>query len=138
MNPVTDRCDHTLYAAIDTLVLAEADLRHRVGDLARDEFQAVQRELRVQSKEIVDGRASGQPSNAEIIDDLVQLARLTIELSIDGIEALDQAQQCRYDLVLMDMQMPRMNRLEAARHGLICSCTTGGRGSGPRGISDAV
>lgn len=39
-----------------------------------------------------------------------------VEIASDGIEAVELAQQGRYDLILMDMQMPRMDGLQATRH----------------------
>ncbi|HTJ03633.1 MAG TPA: ATP-binding protein, partial [Methylovirgula sp.] len=38
-----------------------------------------------------------------------------VELACDGIEALDKLREGHYDLVFMDMQMPRMNGLDATR-----------------------
>jgi len=40
---------------------------------------------------------------------------LSVDLAVDGREALELAQAGPYDLVLMDMQMPHMNGLEATR-----------------------
>ncbi len=38
-----------------------------------------------------------------------------VELACDGVEALEKLREGRYDLVFMDMQMPRMNGLDATR-----------------------
>ena len=40
----------------------------------------------------------------------------TIEIAADGQIALEMLEQADYDLVLMDLQMPRMGGLEATRH----------------------
>jgi len=55
------------------------------------------------------------PINAEVIVELVKLAGLVVVVADDGVEALDRARQSRYDLVLMDIQMPRMDGLAATR-----------------------
>ncbi len=38
-----------------------------------------------------------------------------VEMACDGLEALEKLQTTSYDLVFMDMQMPRMNGLDATR-----------------------
>ena len=39
----------------------------------------------------------------------------TVHQSKDGVEAVERASKQRYDIVLMDLQMPEINGLEAAR-----------------------
>ncbi|MFN4340740.1 MAG: PAS domain-containing protein [Azonexus sp.] len=59
--------------------------------------------------------AEDNPINAEVACDLLQGAGLKVDLARHGGEALDLARQQRYDLVLMDMQMPVMDGIEATR-----------------------
>ena len=40
---------------------------------------------------------------------------LTLSLAADGQEAVDQVKEMHYDIVFLDLKMPRMNGLEAGR-----------------------
>ena len=53
--------------------------------------------------------------NAEVASDLLEQAGLKMDLASNGREALELARRQHYDLVLMDMQMPVMDGLEATR-----------------------
>jgi CheY-like chemotaxis protein len=53
--------------------------------------------------------------NREVALALLRAVGLEVDFAEDGRSAVDKAQQTAYDLVLMDMQMPVMDGLEATR-----------------------
>ena len=56
-----------------------------------------------------------EPINRELAMALLEEAGLSVDLAGDGLEAVEQIAGNRYDLVFMDMQMPRLDGLEATR-----------------------
>ena len=59
--------------------------------------------------------AEDEPINQEVSRDLLEYVGLAVDLAADGVEALRMAQQTTYAVILMDMQMPHMNGLDATR-----------------------
>ena len=59
--------------------------------------------------------AEDQVINREVALALLHGAGLAVDAAADGREALDKARATAYDLILMDMQMPNMNGLDATR-----------------------
>jgi CheY-like chemotaxis protein/HPt (histidine-containing phosphotransfer) domain-containing protein len=55
------------------------------------------------------------PMNREVALEQLTEVGLSAETAVDGMDALEKAQSQVYDLVLMDMQMPRMDGLSATR-----------------------
>jgi PAS domain S-box-containing protein len=56
-----------------------------------------------------------EPVNQEVSQGLVEETGLVVELAENGVEAVDMAKRTDYALILMDMQMPKMNGVEATR-----------------------
>ena len=56
-----------------------------------------------------------EPINLEICRFMLEDAGMVVDVAGDGLEALDLIESHRYALIVMDMQMPRMNGLDATR-----------------------
>ena len=54
-----------------------------------------------------------EPVNQEVSRGLLEDAGLVVDLAEDGEQALELAKQNTYALILMDMQMPHLNGIEA-------------------------
>jgi two-component system, sensor histidine kinase and response regulator len=59
--------------------------------------------------------AEDNPVNAEVSMALLAQAGLVVDAVTTGTRAVEQVRSTRYDLVLMDMQMPEMDGLQATR-----------------------
>ena len=59
--------------------------------------------------------AEDNPVNQEVALEVLHLAGLQVDVADDGEAAVAMARQQPYDLILMDMQMPRMDGIEATR-----------------------
>ena len=59
--------------------------------------------------------AEDEPINREIAAMLLQDVGLVVDLAEDGQQALDLARHNRYALILMDVQMPNLNGVEATK-----------------------
>nr|WP_242508580.1 response regulator [Rhodocyclus purpureus] len=59
--------------------------------------------------------AEDHPLSQEILVDMLRELGCIVDAVCDGVEAVERAQADRFDLILMDMQMPRMDGLAAAR-----------------------
>ncbi len=59
--------------------------------------------------------AEDEPVNQEVSRGLLEEVGFAVDLAADGAIAVALAQSNRYDLILMDMQMPNLNGVEATR-----------------------
>lgn len=59
--------------------------------------------------------AEDEPVNREVAVGLLGYAGLRVDVAADGAEAVEMASRNRYALILMDMQMPRVNGIDATR-----------------------
>jgi hypothetical protein len=59
--------------------------------------------------------AEDEPLNRVLIQDILATMEAELDMAENGAEALEMARQNQYDLILMDMQMPQMNGLDATR-----------------------
>ena len=75
----------------------------------------VETELRRRSAGIRLLLVEDAPINQEVAIDLLREVGLTADLAENGQHAVDQARTTRYDLILMDVQMPTLDGLAATR-----------------------
>jgi PAS domain S-box-containing protein len=59
--------------------------------------------------------AEDEPINREVAQSLLEHAGLSVVAVTDGAQAVECARTARFDLILLDMQMPALNGVDAAR-----------------------
>jgi len=59
--------------------------------------------------------AEDEPINQEVSRGMLEDVGLNVDLAEDGVQAVAMAKQNNYDLILMDMQMPNLNGVEATK-----------------------
>jgi PAS domain S-box-containing protein len=108
LKPVTPSALHDALM----LALAQAPVR-AVARSHRDGLRWVTPRAFAQSGRIL--LAEDNPVNQEVARELLRVVGLDVDVATTGREALAMAAQHPYALILMDMQMPEMDGLEATR-----------------------
>ena len=98
----------TLYDAVLDVLRPESAARDRMH-LTEDEAELS--EYRQAALLLVEDN----PINQEVARELLSAAGLTVDTAVDGIEALEMVARREYHLILMDVQMPRLDGIEATR-----------------------
>ena len=80
-----------------------------------ESIQAAESRLRKQYQGIRILLAEDNPINAEVITEIVHATGMDIAVAGNGRIALEMAGRQHYDLILMDMQMPEMDGIEATQ-----------------------
>jgi len=97
-----------------TSPLKEASLEHDTPHVSRsisEKMTAAQEGEGILSVLLVEDDSTIR----DILARLLKLAHYHIEIAEDGLEAIIMWKKGRYDLVLMDVQMPRLDGFEATR-----------------------
>jgi CheY-like chemotaxis protein len=113
-------CDAVLVKPITSSALHDALVRvlRRSGaapvpvDTGRDEAEELLRARHAGQRLLL---AEDNPINREVALELLTSAGLVVEGAADGLQAAELAASRHYDLVLMDVQMPELDGLEATR-----------------------
>jgi PAS domain S-box-containing protein len=82
------------------------------ADTSSSDVEAELRECHTGARVLL---AEDNAINREVALELLYGAGLSVDIAVDGVEALEKARATDYRLILMDMQMPRMDGLAATR-----------------------
>jgi PAS domain S-box-containing protein len=95
-----------------------ARLKKNLHALAGNEHTAIDNAIEILQARHAGRRvllAEDEPVNREITSMLLGDALLDVDIAVDGVEAVNLATETAYAVILMDMQMPRMDGLDATR-----------------------
>ncbi len=59
--------------------------------------------------------AEDSEDNQNLFELFISATGASVDIAVDGIEAVEKVQRGHYDLILMDMQMPRMDGVQATK-----------------------
>ncbi|MDM4767935.1 response regulator [Pelomonas sp. SE-A7] len=102
----------TVQLQLGEMPAAKALLAQEAPLLAPSEAEQLLRERHAGRRVLL---AEDDPVNQMVVWSLLQAAGLEVDMVGDGAQALRRARVQRYDAILMDMEMPEMNGLDACR-----------------------
>jgi signal transduction histidine kinase/DNA-binding response OmpR family regulator len=102
----------TFRFALTLPIAAEADLGGNDSTVDRDDFAAVLTTLAEPLRVLL---AEDNPTNQLVFAKLMASFNVDVTIAANGREAVRQASGRMFDIVFMDMRMPEMDGLEAAR-----------------------
>ncbi len=95
------------------------ELTVQVGvQIAKDAAQTVKSDARSAELPLKDARilvVDDSLDNQMLISQILKLLGAEVELANDGIEGIERAMSGTYDVILMDLQMPRLGGVEATK-----------------------
>ena len=95
-----------------TVRLNKQERRENLASVASMDAETLIRQ-RYQGRHIL--LVDDEPINLEVARSLLENTGLAVDTAEDGVEAIERAKQTRYAVILMDVQMPRLDGLEATR-----------------------
>ncbi|AFL72727.1 PAS domain S-box protein [Thiocystis violascens] len=114
--PVTPSALHdALIRALDASIVGPRGLRLAADTGSSMQPSAVERELAAAHRRARLLLAEDNRINQEVALELLRAVGLQVDLADDGARAVEMARAIDYDLILMDVQMPAMDGLEATR-----------------------
>ena len=85
---------------------------HQTSELSLEELEELLREVGRGKRLLL---VEDEPINQMVAQELLDYTEILVDVANDGLEAVAKVDKNRYDLILMDMQMPRMDGLTATR-----------------------
>jgi len=95
-----------------TVRLNKQERREKLASAADMDAETLIRQ-RYQGRRIL--LVDDEPINLEVARSLLENTGLAVDTAEDGVEAVERAKETRYAAILMDVQMPRLDGLEATR-----------------------
>ncbi len=95
-----------------TAQFQKIERRHELASAVAIDAEALIRQ-RFQGHRIL--LVDDEPINLEVAQCLLEGAGLIVDTAGDGVQAIERARQVDYALILMDVQMPKLNGLDATR-----------------------
>ena len=115
MNRASNWVDAFLIKPVNSSVLVETMMRtlnHQAQERQRTSAPAVSKNICLCGRILL---AEDNEINRQVARELLENLGLTVEMAVNGREAVERLEQETFDLVFMDIQMPEMDGYQATR-----------------------